>query len=262
MSLPGLAKLFGALRRVAAPSQPREPPLRRSAVCKRLVAALQPLLMEHGFSRFDGRCAWRHGEPWTDVLEIQFFPPPVGMAFTPSLKAGRYLNAVPDYTLAGVVKQSEGRFYPIPELCHFRKEVFVPGVRGTRAWLIGADGEGLEACVAQAATAVRTVVLPWLAWLDDLQTVAALLQSGQVDVEGRSTDQLLRGCWGYANYFSQHVVAGFVALQLGRPEQAAALLAPVLEYGGVLGRGRQVFPLAPASLQAIAAARDAALRMV
>lgn len=101
--------------------------------------------------------------------------------------------------------------------------------------------------------ATEQEILPWYDRLDQLPFLLDLLVSGEPDIEGKASDRVMRGTWNFGNYFSRHVTAGFVALELGNWSVAAALLETVLRDGGVVGKGGRVFPLPPATVERIQA---------
>ncbi|MBJ7313194.1 hypothetical protein ACFOLJ_24770 [Rugamonas sp. CCM 8940] len=262
MTPPDLIKLLQALLPAKQPEP--APALKRGDVRKPVLQVLEAPLLAHGFARFKGAAAWRHGERWVDVVEVQFIKTHGASPHSPSLHVGRYFNFVPEDAIGGPVPQAQGRNLPPPELCHFRKTVYRPGVpAGTplgNIWQIGAAGEGMADCLQDIASVAEGSILPWFDWLDDLDQVLRLLLSGASDIEGRSDDPLMRGTWNHSSSFGRHVLTGLVACQLGQWSLALERLEPVRALGGIPLKNNQVLPLPAASLGRIRDACEQARR--
>jgi hypothetical protein len=254
MPLPSLTTLFDPLLSRTPPAPAGPATVGRKEVRSRLGGALEAMLVAAGFSPFKCGVAWRHGPDWVDVVQIQFMPTHHTSPHSPALEAGRFLNVIPQCYPEQPLRFEDGRFWPTPEQCHIRKVVIKPVQQAktpANIWAIGPDGEGLEACLAQAVQVTQQELLPWFHWLDDWETLLALLLGGKSDVEGKSGDPRMRGTWNYADYFGKHVLGGTVALRLERWALALELLEPVLRQGGAQGRNGQVFPLTPATMAVI-----------
>ncbi|SHH63265.1 hypothetical protein [Massilia sp. CF038] len=249
---------------IAALTKPELHQMRKEVVAG-LVEGLQPLLQAEGFGRFSNGTAWRRNERWVDVVQIQFIRSALTSAHSPSLHVGRYFNFIPLRDPGNPLRWHKGQREPMPEQCHIRKTIYKP-VRDKKSppqtWLIGPTGEGLEQCIAQALILAQSHILPWCLWLDDLDAALQLVLNRVADMEGVSEDPLMCGTWNHHTHFGKHVVGGMLALELGRWELAAKLLAPVLSTGGTLGKGDRLFPLDPKSLTELAAARDHALKQI
>jgi hypothetical protein len=260
LTSPNLVKLLQALLPAKRPEP--TPTLKRGDVRKRVLQVLEAPLQARGFARFKGATAWRHSERWVDVVEVQFIKTHGSSAHSPSLHVGRFFNFVPEDAISGPVPQSQGRNWPTPELCHFRKTVYKPGVPAGaplgNIWNIGPAGEGLAECLQDIAAVAEGSILPWFDWLDDLNQVLRLLLSGESDIEGRSAEPLMRGTWNYSSSFGRHVLTGLVACQLGQWPLALERLEPVLALGGIPVKNNQVLPLPAASLAQIRAACEQA----
>ncbi len=233
-------------------------------VRKRLVAEIEPVLESTGFSRFDRNRAWRHSQNWVDVVEIQFIRTYTTTTHSPSIHIGRYFSFVPDDNLTGPVKIKNGIYWPAVEYCHFRKTIYKSmkqyQTKEPNIWFVGQHGEYLDECIQDVAHLTNTQVVPWFYWLDDLNVVLQLLLAGDADMEGKAKDPVKRGSWNYTNYFSRHVVAGFVAVELKQWQLARNCLAPVLEHNGVVGRNGRIFPLPQQSIEKIQAAYDLSIQ--
>lgn len=249
--------IFNRLRTWLFPQPPQasEPQIPANVVRKRLVETIGPILEANGFARFDRNRAWRHSERWVDVVEIHFFKTWTTTRHSPSLAIGRYFTFIPQNAMADPIKKEKGRVWPTEPLCHFRKVIYKSvkqrQTKEPNIWFIGAHGEYLDDCVEDARHLTETQVIPWFKWLDDLNVVLQLLRSGNADMGGRDPDPVKRGTWNFTDYFSRHVVAGLIALELKQWKLAAECLAPVLEHGGVVGRKGQVFPLPQDTLEQI-----------
>lgn len=262
----GFNNIFDKLTNIWSQKPPIVPGKNISAaeVRKLLVAEIGPVLESIGFGRFDRNRAWKHCEKWVDVVEIQFIRTYTTTANSPSVHVGRYFYFVPDDNLTGPVKIKNGVCWPTVEYCHFRKTIYKSikqsQTKEPNIWFIGQYGEYLDECIQDALYLTKTQIIPWFNWLDDLRVVLNLLLTGDADMEGKAKDPVKRGSWNYTNYFSRHVVAGLVAVELKQWTLATECLAPVLEHGGVVGRNGQIFPLPQQSIERIQAAYDLSIR--
>lgn len=256
----------------AAPAEPEIEPLTKPAlhqmrkdVCVGLVEGLQPLLAAIGFGRFSNGTAWRRGERWVDVIQIQFIRSPQTSAHSPSLHLGRYFDFVPPRDPGNPVRWHRGQREPMPEQCHIRKSLYKP-VRDKKSppatWPIGPAGEGLEQCIAQALLLAQSHIVPWCLWLDDTEAALQLVLNGISDMEGESDDPLMCGTWNHQTYFGRHVLGGMLALERQRWSLADKLLGPVIRQGGTIARHGRLFPMDPKVLAELSAAREHALKQM
>lgn len=236
----------------------------RIQVRRAITDAIDPILQAQGFERFvDGR-SLRVREKWTDLVEVRFTEALGLPANSPSMHIGRHLNFVPEDAISGPMPQKDGRPFLTEARCHLRKTLF-KAIRQRETsspdvWFIGGSADNLAACVAEVMVAMEQEVIPWFGKLDKLETLLDIFISGQPDIEGKLADRVMRGTWNFANYFSRHVAAGFVALELGHRETAAGLLGTVLCDGGVVGKDGRVFALPPTTMTLIREAVETAQR--
>lgn len=236
----------------------------RMDVRRAITQAIGPMLRDQGFESFVGGRSLRYCEQWTDVVEVQFIKATGIPGNSPSLHIGRYLNFVPEDALSGPAPYKDGRESPTVERCHLRKTVFkVTQQRETASpnvWFIGGRTDYLDACLAELMVATEQEILPWFIKLNGWDVLLDLFVSGQPDIEGKLADRVMRGTWNFDNYFSRHVVAGFVALKAGHWAIATSLLNTVLCDGGVVGKDGRVFPLPSATVDRIREALESALQ--
>lgn len=236
----------------------------RMEVRRAITNTIGPMLRGQGFESFVGGRSLRYSEQWTDVVEVQFIRATGLPGNSPSIHIGRYFNFVPEDALSGPTPQKDGRESPTIERCHLRKTVFkVTRQKETASpnvWFIGSRADYLDACVAELKVATEQEVIPWFRKLDEWDVLLDLFLSGQPDIEGKLADHVMRGTWNFGNYFSRHVVAGFIALEAGRWAIAASLLNTVLRDGGVVGKDSRVFPLPSATVDRVREALESALR--
>jgi hypothetical protein len=149
---------------------------------------------------------------------------------------GRYFTFCPPPLGLTDIKQDNGRVMPDVTECHVRKMVCrhnpqkgnpIPNI-----WYIDRASQ-LQACVDEVVQLTHEVMLPWFAWLDDLEVLLGLIRERKQDVEGKSRDPLFRGTWGHTNPFGQQVLAGLLAARLAKWALCVELLEPVVTSGGV-----------------------------
>jgi hypothetical protein len=233
----------------------------RKDVCAGLMEGMQPLLQAEGFSRFVNGTAWRDRERWVDVVQIQFIRNSLTTPHSPSLHVGRLFTFMPERLPDDPVRSSKGRYRPMPEQCHIRKTIFKP-LRDRHPpdniWPIGAEGEGLELCIAQAVALTQSQIVPWCLWLDDLTNAFALVHGGDADRDGISGDPLLCGVHPQSSV-SHAVLSAMIAVQLKRWAVADKLLTRILSEGGIRSKDGRLVTLPPQTRGALLAAHQIAL---
>lgn len=247
--------LYKVLSKADSRVSPSRALISRVKVRNALVGAIEPILCLQHFERFVGGRSLRVSEKWTDIVEIQFIKA-VGLpANSPSMHIGRYLHFVPEDAISGPVPEKNGRAYLTVERCHLRKTIFKSvrqrETKSPNVWFVGDRADYLNECASQLRLATQEEVIPWFSKFDQLEMLLELFMSGQPDIEGLLTDRLMRGTWNFGNYFSRHVVGGFVALESGHYAVAASLLGRVLCDGGVVGKGGKISPLPTATVESI-----------
>jgi len=238
------------------------PPVGRKQVRKRLVEALEPVLMAQGFERFDGCVSHRYRDDWVDVVEIMFLSANQTTTQSPSISLGRYFTFCPAPLGMGDVTFAKGRLAPHETECHVRKSIYrsvrQPGNPVPNIWNIDRAGHQLQACVDDVVRQGHDVMLPWFDWLDDLNMLLRLVRDRKHDIEGKSRDPLLRGMWGYTSPFGQEVLAGLLAARLSNWALCAELLEPVVARGGVRLKNDVVGALDARSLEIVRTALERA----
>jgi hypothetical protein len=163
---------------------------------------------------------------------------------SPSIDLGRYFTFCPPPPLIGKVTQDNGGLAPDVTQCHVRKMMFrrskdkvhpVPNI-----WHIDRTGHQLQACLDEVVQLAREVILPWFAWLDDLDMLLGLIAEGKQDIEGKSRDPMLRGTWEHTTPFGKE------------------LLGPVVASGGVRLKKGKVSTMDAAALAVVRAAYERA----
>jgi hypothetical protein len=197
------------------------------------VAAFQvirPILEAAGFSRFVATRAWRLAEGRTDVVAVHRFPAGrQGLGASAfGLEAGCHFDFVPDNLTGEVKRDAQGRPRPLPTQCHLRYTTYAsPGAYAENtprnAWT--PPPAAFELAAEGLSQTVSTVLIPWLDRWRDLTVVLEVLETEQEreTAAGKS--------WGFGRLGSRArcVMAGFVALRLGKYSLAVTRLTESLE---------------------------------
>lgn len=238
------------------------PAVGRAELRRRLVEAVSPMLKANGFGRFEGNIARRQCAAWVDVFQLRFDVNPETHGYGVVVEIGRHFLLADIRMSFGAVTRRNGQVWPGITECHLRKSLQrrrrQAGNKARNVWRVGPNGEWLEETVSEVTQLLEEEVLPWFVWVSDLSRVLDLIQQKKFDIEGKSSDAMLRGMHGYTHGWARAVLGAFLAFHLQRWEQCIALIEPVLARGGTLGYRDQLIPLDRESLQRLQQLQDAA----
>lgn len=198
---------------------------------------LWPLLKEHRFENFLETIAWRHTEKRTDVVQTRFFSSAKTRQWNIpnhsfSISIGCFLNFIPSLYTPKLKVDTQGRALPSDATeCHLRldpvKRLKQRGCKYANIWCVSPSGENLKEVVDDVILVVTQTVFPWLDKWNSLKQISHVLE--HEDEGSPSSGET----WGLGNKNSpvRHILAGFVALELGAYPQAKKHLEEVQRSG-------------------------------
>jgi hypothetical protein len=201
--------------------------MNKSVVQKDIWTKLGPFLQEAGFVVV-GNTARRFLPSHIDVIGIQGFGATLAKRVgctqnSFAVRLGCYFRFIPSLTL---LETMDGELLPVEFHCQIRKTVFRT-FKQTECdrkdiWFVDTAGNYLEAIISYLQMALSQEALPWFQRFSELGEALRTLREDSED-ENRAFG------FGKAHSPMRHLLAGFIALQLGDKKLAATDLRKALE---------------------------------
>ncbi len=148
-----------------------------------------PVLRAQGFSKFNGKSAYRYRGPIIDVVNFQSFSSHLAeglgcTTFSFALNLGVYLDSSIEDRL--VRQDKRGRLLPYEYECPFRahleKRTPVDGFQRANIFYVDASGRTVAACLQESRTLLQKAAPLWFGLFDDLSRAINYLENVDVDL--------------------------------------------------------------------------------